>query len=92
MQTKKRKNFNQFAKARNQARNATRRAIRAYERKIAYDVRTNPKQFRAWPNMKIETRQAISVLETPGKQIAWDDMKTSTSSINWELRKWPTKM
>ena len=82
MQTKKRKNFNQFAKARNQARNATRRAIREYERKIAYDIRTNLKKFLACTNMKIETRKGISALETPGKQIAEGDMKTSASSMN----------
>ena len=62
MQTKEGKDYLMYAKARNQAKSACRKAVKDYEKDIAKKVKTNPKAFYAYAKTKMRTQEGIADL------------------------------
>ena len=52
-----------YARARNQARSACRKAVRLYEKDIASQIKQNPKQFWRYVKSKLKVRQGVPNLE-----------------------------
>ncbi len=52
-----------YARARNQARWATRKAVKEYEKSIAMNIKSNPKMFWQYVHSRTKTRQLILDLE-----------------------------
>ena len=52
-----------YARARNQARSACRKAVRLYEKDIASQIKQNPKQFWRCVKSKLKVRQGVPNLE-----------------------------
>jgi len=72
--THMKEDYDQYAKARNQARNATRKGIKTLEKKIAKDIKQNPKAFWRYVNSKTKTKKTICDLEvTPGGKLSESD-------------------
>ena len=65
LETKSGEDYQKYARARNQARNATRRAQRQYETKIAKDTKTNPKAFWNYVSSKTKTKSKIPDIKIP---------------------------
>ena len=61
-QTRDGKDYLAFTKARNPAEEATRRAVRDFEREIAKRAKTNPKASYSFVNGKLRTRPTIGDL------------------------------
>ena len=52
-----------YAKARNQARSACRKAVRLYEKDIASQIKQNPKHFWRYVKSKLNVRHGVPNLE-----------------------------
>jgi len=74
-QTKDGKDYESFAKARNQARWETRKAKRDFEQKIASECKGNPKAFWRYTRSKTKPRPAVPDLTTIGP----DGLRCTTS-------------
>lgn len=64
LETKEGEDYNQYARARNQARWACRRMKKEFEKKIAQEAKTNPKAFYNYVNSKLKVRSGVADLET----------------------------
>ena len=64
-----------YARARNQARWATRRAKKEFEKKIAKEAKSNPKAFYKYANSKLKVRAGIADLDTPEGKATTDRQK-----------------
>ena len=64
-----------YCKARNQARRATRQAMKHFEKEVA---KTNPKTFHKYVNSKTKVRTGIGVLEVDNVTSISDEEKAST--------------
>ena len=62
MQTREGKGYLMYAKARNQAKSACRKAVKDYEKDIAKKVKTNPKAFYAYARTEMRTQEGIADL------------------------------
>ena len=62
--TKSGQDYIDFTRARNQARRATRQAVKSLEKNIAKEAKANPKLFRKYASQKTKTRTGIADLET----------------------------
>ena len=60
--TKEGKDYQQYAKLRNQAKWETRKAKREFEKKVAKQTKHNPKAFFKYANSKLKTRSGIADL------------------------------
>ena len=64
-----------YAKARNQVRWESRKAMKFFERNIAKEARDNPKSFWAYVNSKLKTRVGIADLERLDVSLAKTDLE-----------------
>ena len=64
LRTKEWKDYLDYTKARNQARKATRQAVKTLEQSIAKDIKSNPKHFWSYARSKMKTRPRIGDLQT----------------------------
>lgn len=79
METREGSAYKAYARARNQARNEVRRAIKKFEQSIANDIKSNPKKFWAYTNSKLKSRREIPQLEkTDGSKTENDNDKAAT--------------
>ena len=62
VQTREGKDYQEYAKARNQAGAECKRAIKQYEKSMANKAKSNPKAFYAYANSKMKTKQGIAEL------------------------------
>ncbi len=74
LETQQGKDYQEFAKARNQAKWACRKAVRMLEKKIADQAKHNPKAFWSYVQSKLKTRSGVSDLDMP------DGTRTSTDN------------
>ena len=74
LSTREGKDYDAYAKARNQAKWEIRKAKREYEKKIATDSKNNPKAFFKYANSKLKTRSTVPNLDKA------DGTKTTTDS------------
>lgn len=63
IETREGKDYLCYAKARNQAKQACRRAVQLHEQNIARNAKKNPKAFYAYARSKLQTRDGIADLE-----------------------------
>ncbi len=66
-------NNKRYARARNQARWATRKSIKAFEKSVAQNIKTNPKLFWKYVHSKTKTRQPISDLQKEDGSLTVND-------------------
>ena len=66
-----------YTKARNQAKNACRKAIRDYEKTVAHDAKRNPKRFFAYVRSKLNTKDSVADLNDNGCKVSSDDGKAN---------------
>lgn len=62
MDTREGREYQIYAKARNQARDACKQALKEYERKIAKNSKVNPKAFYAYVNSRMKSKTGIADL------------------------------
>ena len=74
-ETKSYQDYVKYTKARNQARWATRRALKEYEKQIAGHIKKNPKLFWKYVNSKSKTRDCIPDIEWEQKMVVNDNEK-----------------
>ena len=75
LETKDGEDYLKYTKARNQARWETRKSQREYEKKVAKDVKKNPKAFWKYVNSKCKFRSKIPDLERKDKSRTSDDQE-----------------
>ena len=63
MSTQEGSDYHEYAKAMNQARNETRKALRDYKKDIAKSIKTNPKQFWRYVTSKLKTTGEVPHLK-----------------------------
>ncbi len=63
LETKTGEKYLEFAKARNQARWATRKAKKAFEKQVARDAKSNPKSFWAYVKSQLKNKSTIPDLD-----------------------------
>lgn len=67
-----------YARARNQAKEAVKQAVKAHERRIASDSKTNPKVFFSYARSKLNVRQGVhNLLDDKGNTISDDGAKAN---------------
>ena len=64
LQTREGEDYQQYARARNQAKWACRAAVRDFERNIARESKLNPKAFFNYTNSKLKTTSSVPDLDT----------------------------
>ena len=62
-ETREGKDYLAYAKARNQAKQECRNAVRNFEKQIASEVKRNPKAFYSYASTKLKTKDTIADLE-----------------------------
>ena len=79
METREGKDYRTYAKARNQAGDACKKALKDYEREIAKNAKVNPKAFYAYVNKKLKTRIGVpDLIDKNGKKATTDKEKANT--------------
>ena len=79
METKEGKDYRTYAKARNQAGDACKKALKEYERSIAKNAKVNPKAFYAYVNSKLKTKIGIPDLkDNKGNKATTEKEKADT--------------
>ena len=68
-------NYNKYVRARNQARWATRKAVKDHEKLIAQNVKKNPKLFWKYVKSKAKTKEHIPNLKSEQTKIASSDQE-----------------
>ena len=63
MNSKDKEDYLCYAKARNQSRNACRKAVREYENDITSELKRNPKHFCRYVKSKLNVRHGVTNLE-----------------------------
>merc|ERR1712101_93637 len=71
-------NRDKLARASNQARWSTEKAVRTFERKIADEAKSNPKAFYAYAKSKTTVKDSIGNLKTAAGDISDDKGKAET--------------
>lgn len=84
--TKEHADYNAYVRARNQARWATRNAVKIFEKAIAKEIKSNPKSFWKYTNSKLKTKTGIAELDTsvPGQRTRNDEEKACELSKFFE--------
>jgi Skp family chaperone for outer membrane proteins len=75
LQTRDGEEYAEYCKARNQARNATRRAVSDFEKQIAQEAKKNPKAFYRYVQSKTKSRTGIGDLDTERGPATTDEEK-----------------
>jgi hypothetical protein len=75
MDTREGRDYKVFCKARNQAKWATRQAIRQFEKGIANNAKKNPAAFYKYVRSKTKTKSSIGNLEANGMKAETDQQK-----------------
>jgi hypothetical protein len=76
METREGKDYNAYAKARNQARGACRKAVKVHEGQIAKAAKSNPKAFYAYAKSKLKTQENVADLkDSDGSKVTCDGSK-----------------
>ena len=78
MQTREGQDYNDYCRARNQVKQATKHAMKDYESKIAKEAKTNPSGFFKYIRSKTSTRSGIGDLVTEGNTAVSDKDKAET--------------
>ena len=65
MTTQDGQDYQTYARARNQAKNEVRKALKDYEKSIASEIKTNPKKFWSYVNSKLKTKSEIPQMKKP---------------------------
>ncbi len=63
METREGEDYLAYARARNQAKHESRRAVQLFEKKVAQEAKSNPKAFFAYARSKLKTKDGIADLE-----------------------------
>ena len=78
METREGREYCEYAKARNQAKWACKKAVRDFERCIAREAKKNPKAFYAYARSKLRTKEGVADLEDKdGEPVTSDRDKAS---------------
>ena len=80
LETKSGEDYLKYTRARNQSRNATRKAQKEFESKLAKDVKRNPKSFWKHVHSKTKTKNTIPDIDMPGT-----DRKTTSDEEKAEV-------
>ena len=80
METREGQDYLLYARARNQAKQACRRAVQIHERNIAKDAK-NPKAFDSYARSKMKTRDGIADLEDSEKTARTDEDSTDVKCL-----------
>ena len=83
METQNGQDYNEYARARNQARNEVRKSIRDYERKIGKEIKKSPKQFWRYVRNKMNTTNAIPQLEKSDGDLTSNDKEKADTMNNF---------
>ncbi len=83
METQNGQDYNEYARARNQARNEVRKSIRDYERKIGKEIKKSPKQFWRYVRNKMNTTNAIPQLEKSDGDLTLNDKEKANTMNNF---------
>ncbi len=75
LNTREGRDFQQYARARNQARWESRKAKRSFEKQLARESKSNPKAFYNYVNGKLKTRAGVANLETKDGKATCDQTK-----------------
>ena len=75
IRTRDASDYRVFAKARNQTRNATRKAVKNFEKTVAAQLKDNPKLFWRYVKSKTKTNPGISDLNVDGRLTESDEEK-----------------
>ena len=75
MQTREGQDYNEYCRARNQAKHATKHALKDYESKIAKEAKTNSSGFFKYIRSKTSTRSGIGDLVSEGNTAVTDEDK-----------------
>ena len=67
METRDGKDYQQYAKARNQAKNVCRNAVRAHQKTVAHEAKKNPKKLFAYTKTKMKTEDGVADLNDSGQ-------------------------
>ena len=70
-----------YARARNQARSACRKAVRLYEKDIASQIKRNPKPLWRYVNSKLKGRQGLPNLEREDGTLTETDFDKVLNSV-----------
>ena len=81
LSTREGQDYNYYAKCRNQAKWAVRKAKRQYEKNIAMQAKTNPKAFYQYANSKLKSRSGIADLVQEDGTLT-DSDKEKTEVLN----------
>ena len=77
IETREGQDYMTYCKARNQARRATRQALKAFEKEVARCAKTNPKKFYKYINSRTKVRVGISELHTADRRTISDEEKAT---------------
>ena len=77
LRTKDKEDYNQYAKHRNQAKAACRKAISDYEKMLSKEVKSNPKDFFAYAKNKLNYSKPIPDLKEGDKIITSNEDKAA---------------
>ena len=75
LETREGKDYTLYARARNQARWASRKSKRNFEQNLAKEVKTNPRAFYKYANSKLKTRTSVADLEIKQGRATTNRMK-----------------
>ena len=73
MENRDGKDYQQYGKARNQAKNVCRNAVRDHEKTVAAEAKKNPKKFFAYTKTKMKTKDSVADLNDGGQKVCTDD-------------------
>ena len=77
METREGADYLIYAKARNQARNSCRQAVKEYEKSVARDAKKNPKAFFAYAKSKLRTQEGVADLVDGDRKVTSDTGKAN---------------
>jgi hypothetical protein len=77
LQTRDGKDYDLYARARNQAKKACRDAVKETEKSVAMKAKQNPKAFYAYARTKLNTRDGIADLTDGGTKVSSDSEKAN---------------
>ena len=77
LQTRSDADYNLYARARNQAKESCRTAVKIFEKNIAKNAKKNPKAFFLYASSKCKTTDGISDLKIDQQKISSDESKAN---------------
>ena len=77
METRDGKDYQQYVKAQNQAKNACRNAVRDHEKTVAAEAKKIPRKFFAYTKTKMKTKDSVADLNDSGQKVSTNDGKAN---------------